>query len=239
MKKDLHYFFRRLIALITLCFVGTVTATEVADLKLEVRKQFEPIIQQINQQLVKHQSLYQQDPASFGSFIEQYVQVHWDASSTSSALIGREAFQALEAGQREPLVAAVDRTLVRYAFEGFDYYDGHQFTLVDVAISKSRQMGWLQVLMESPIIPDLNLEILIKRKQEGLWRAVDVRFKGITYVAVKKHQYRKTLKKQGIQTLIDSLVAKNNKFFSKLCGLEQREDRQFCQEAKKYSQSSH
>ena len=238
MKKDLGCFFRHLIAPVLLSFSGVAVATDVADLKQEVRNQYQPIIQQINQLLVKHQSMYLQDPASFGNFIDDYVRVHWDASSTSSALIGREAFQALETVQRERLVAAVDRTLVRYAFEGFEYYDGHQFTLVAVAISKSRQLGWLQILMESPIIPDLNLEILIKRKQKGLWKAVDVRFKGITYVAVKKHEFRKTLKKQGIQALNNNLVAKNNNFFSELCDPEPQEDRQSCQVAKKYSQSS-
>lgn len=213
MKMHLHYLFRPFIGMILLISGTIATATDGVDPKLEVRGQFEPIIQQINQQLTKHQSTYKRDPASFADFVDQYVRVHWDASSTTSALIGREVFQTLDVNQRQQLVAAVDRTLVRYAFEGFEYYDGHQFTLVDIAISESGRMGWLQILMESPIIPDLNLEILIKRKQQGLWKAVDVRFKGITYVAVKKHQYRKTMKKQGIQTLINSLVAKNNKFF--------------------------
>jgi len=207
--------FGRSISLLIL-FAGSFAAADSTVEKLHVRSQFEPIVKLINKQLSVHQSKYKQDPAAYHDFIDQYVRVHWAAGSTTSALIGRANFKALDANYRQSLVEAVDTTLVRYAFEGFDYYRGQQFKLVDIAISDSGKMGWLQVLMESAIIPDINLDILIKRSQEGVWKAVDVRFKGITYVAVKKHQFRKILKKQGVQALIETLIDKNNDFFNGL-----------------------
>ena len=196
--------------------------------KLQIRHQFEPIIQRVNTQLGENLALYKKDPRAYSDFINQNLRAHWDPASTSSALIGREQFQALDVDHRQQLVTALDATLVRYAFEGFEFYGGQQFSLADIAISRSGEMAWLQVLMESPIIPDLNLDILIKRNDSGVWKAVDVRFQGITFVAVKKYQYRKLLDKQGIQGLTEALTIKNNDFFSQLCDLKDRLDNQTC-----------
>ena len=193
---------------------GNVWATEKdGDTKQEVRSQYEPIIEFINQHFPNNQSAFDDDPQLLAEFINQHVRVHWDASSTSSALIGKEVFLKLTPDQRQSLVAAVDQTLLRYAMEGYQFYNGQQFNLADIAISSSGNMGWLKILMESPIIPDLNLELLIKRNQQGVWKAVDVRFKGITYVAIKKHLHRRLIKKKGIDGLINNLKSKNRDFF--------------------------
>jgi len=209
---------------------GEVSDTEAEDqaIKLQIRQQFEPIIRRVNTQLADNLALYKKDPRAYSEFINQNLRAYWDPASTSSALIGKQQFQALDVDHRQQLIAAVDTTLVRYAFEGFEYYGGQQFSLADIAISRSREMAWLQVLMESPIIPDLNLDILIKRNETGVWKAVDVRFQGITFVAVKKYQYRKLLDKQGIQGLTEKLAFKNNTFFSKLCDPKDRLDNQTC-----------
>jgi ABC-type transporter MlaC component len=203
----------------------------VADVSIEKRSiqtQFEPIIQSISEQLSTHQQKFKEDPLAYRAFIDQYVRVHWDAQSTTSALIGRANFTAIDHSMQRNLVESVDTTLVRYAFEGYEYYSGQQFKLIDVAVSDSGKMGWIQVVMESPIIPDLNLDILLKRTMEDAWKVVDVRFKGITYVAVKKHQFRKILSQQGPEALVKMLVDKNNNFFSSLCDAVEQKDKQSC-----------
>jgi len=232
----MNSFFSRLASWLILLVVATGSfADELSDaetndqaIKVQIRHQFEPIIQHVNAQLKANLAVYKQDPRAYSEFINQNLRTNWDPASTSSALIGRKQFQALDEDHRQQLVAAVDVTLVRYGFEGFEFYSGQQFSLEDIAISRSGEMAWLQVVMESPIIPDLNLDILIKRNDTGGWKAVDVRFQGITFVAVKKYQYRKLLDKQGIQGLIEALTIKNNGFFSQLCDLKDRLDNQTC-----------
>ena len=142
-------------------------------------------------------------------------------------MIGGKSFNYLGEKNQSKFVAAVEKTLIRYAFEGIGFYSGQQFELVNVVISDSGKMGWVQVLMKSQILPDLNLDILVKRNKGGVWRAVDVRFKGITYVAVKKYHFKKILEKQGAGALIASLNEKNNIFFGALCRLE-KVDKQSC-----------
>lgn len=190
--------------------------------------QFEPIIASVSQQLLSHYEQFKKDPVAYQEFLDQYVRPHWDASSTARALIGTTEFKALSKKTQQDFIQAVDQTLVRYAFEGISLYSGQQFHLVDVALSDSAKMGFVQVLMRSKVLPDLNLDIVVKRNKMGKWKAVDVSFQGVTYVAVKKYLFKKILDKQGVGALITSLNEKNNQFFGELCATEDTVDKKTC-----------
>ena len=218
---------QRLYIFVLICFFMPVVQSDELDAKASLRLQFEPIIASVSKQLLSQQQKFKKDPKAFQAFLDKHVRPYWDSSSTTKALIGGKSFKSLTEENQHKLVAAVDKTLIRYAFEGIGFYSGQKFQLVDVAISDSGKMGWVQMMMESQILPDLNLDFLVKRTSSGVWKAVDVRFKGITYVAVKKHQFKKILKKQGAGELIASLVEKNNTFFGELCA-SNTVDKQSC-----------
>ena len=220
-KSQLIYIF------IILCLFIPLVQGDEQHAKSSLRLQFEPIIASVSKQLLSQQEMFKKDPKAYQAFLDKHVRPYWDSSSTARALIGSKSFEALTEKTQQQLVAAVDKTLIRYAFEGIGFYSGQKFQLVDVAISDSGKMGWVQMMMESQILPDLNLDILVKRNKAGVWKAVDVRFKGITYVAVKKYQFKKILEKQGAGALIASLNEKNNSFFGALCALE-KVDKQSC-----------
>ena len=74
---------------------------------------------------------------------------------------------------------SVDQTLIRYAFEGLESYGGQVFKVDDVVVNEQKGMGWVQVLMESPILPDINLDLVIKRNLNKHWHAVDVRSRAL------------------------------------------------------------
>ncbi|MGB2566815.1 MAG: ABC transporter substrate-binding protein, partial [Porticoccaceae bacterium] len=141
----------------------------------------------------------------------------WDVASTTSALIGKSRFLALSQAEQGSLVAAVDRTLMRYAFEGLEHYTAQIFDVVDVVVNEKGTLGWVQVRMQSPVLMDLNLDLLIKRTDQEQWKAVDVRFKGITYVSIKKHEFRSIIEQDGVAALIQTLNQKNTEFFTALC----------------------
>lgn len=183
-----------------------------------VLESFDPLFNQITLELSENQQRYLTDPVAYHQFVNRVLKPLWDSKSTTSALIGRASFEQLADADRIALVEAVDSTLRRYAFEGLERYSGQLFRVVDVVVNQRASMGWVQVLMESSLIPDLHLDVLIKQVGAGSWKAVDVRFKGITYVAVKKHKFRKILEERGIQALIDELQAKNREYFTDICG---------------------
>ena len=179
--------------------------------------QFANLFSHITERLSADQPRYQRDPSAYAEFIDVRVRSSWDVTSTTSALIGKAQFASLKPDDRQALVSAVDRSLVRYAFVGLDYYSGQTFKVVDLVVNEGAGLGWVQVLMESPVIPDINLDLLIKRTLSGVWKAVDIRFKGITYVSIKKHEYREIIKKRGVQGLIALLEKDNSTYFDKLC----------------------
>jgi len=183
-----------------------------------VLNSFDPLFERVTLELSKNQQQYLTDPVAYHQFVNRVVKPLWDSESTSSALIGKASFEQLNNADRMALVDAVDNTLRRYAFEGLEHYSGQRFGVVDVVVNPRVGMGWVQVLMESSLIPDLHLDVLIKQFSADSWKAVDVRFKGITYVAVKKHKFRKIVAEKGIQALVDELQGKNLEYFAEICG---------------------
>lgn len=202
---------------VVLCTPWVLAAEATTETEDVIASQFAPLFQVVTQELAENQAMYLQNPSAYADFINTRVKSRWDISSTTSALIGKTRFLALPSADQRALVAAVDRTLMRYAFEGLEHYTEQVFDVVDVVINKQGTLGWVQVSMQSPILLDLNLDLLIKRTDKLDWKAVDVRFKGITYVSIKKHEYRDIIDKGGAAALIETLNQKNSEFFNDVC----------------------
>ena len=196
---------------------AAVQAKQVLLPEEKVHQRFDPLFSLVTRELAENQQRYLSDPSAYHEFVSRVLKPLWDTRSTSSALIGRQHFEQLARDDQTALVNAVDNTLRRYAFEGLERYSGQLFRVVDVVVNQRASMGWVQVLMESSLIPDLHIDVLIKRLNDGGWKAVDVRFKGITYVAVKKHSFRETMAEKGIKGLIGELQQKNSEYFAELC----------------------
>ena len=187
-----------------------------ANTEQAIRAQFSSLFKLVTQELGSNQATYLRDAQAYEAFIDTRVKSSWDVASTARALVGKSVFDTLAPDIRQSLVGAVDRTLVRYAFEGLDKYSGQTFDVVDLVVNQEAGMGWVQLLVQSPLIPDVNLDLLIKRNVSNEWKAVDIRFQGITYVMIKKREYRAIIEKQGIAALIEQLVQANQAFFNNL-----------------------
>ena len=199
--------------------------TNAKDAEQSVTAEFEQLFVSVTDQLSNRQDKYINDPIAYHAFLMSTVVELWDSSSTTRALLGKKHYESLAKDQKSALISAVDETLIRYAFEGLESYSGQVFKVDDVVINEEKGMGWVQVLMVSPVIPDINLDLLIKRNSQGDWRAVDVRVKGITYVAIKKHKYREIFEEKGFDSLLVNLSAKNNEYFTMSCEAAGMSDR--------------
>jgi ABC-type transporter MlaC component len=182
-----------------------------------VHSQFGALFASVTEQLANRQQMYIDNPVAYYDFLMATVVASWDSSSTSRALVGKQYYEGFTDAQRAVLVDSVDQTLIRYAFEGLESYGGQVFKVDDVVVNEQKGMGWVQVLMESPILPDINLDLVIKRNLNKQWHAVDVRVKGITYVKIKKYKYREIIEEQGFDALIDNLTTKNTDYFDVIC----------------------
>lgn len=205
------------LVILPLCAAQEDSVPAPEDAKAIVHTQFDALFTSVTHQLTNSQKMYLSNPVAYYDFLTSTVINLWDSSSTTRALVGKSHYTKLSDQQRRSLITAVDKTLIRYAFEGLESYGGQAFRVADVVVNEKQGMGWVQVLMESPIIPDINLDILIKRTEANAWQAVDIRVKGITYVAIKKHKYREILEEQGFNALMDNLTDKNTDFFKAVC----------------------
>lgn len=178
---------------------------------------FSVLLSEVTEQLRLNQETFLRDPVAYYNFLDETVVDRWDGASTSRALLGKSHYASLDAQQRDALAHAVNQTLIRYAFEGLENYTGQSLSVADVVVNADKGRGWVQVLVESPMFPDFNLDLLIKRNLDNTWGVVDVRVKGLTYAKIKKYEYRELFEQQGFAGLIDSLSRKNNSFFSAVC----------------------
>ena len=154
-----------------------------------VRHQFQQLLLDITTQLGSSEWGNPTDMLRYHHFIEAEVAPLWDVASTARALLGQENYQSLSGMQRDELHSAVKTTLIRYAYLGLEYYSEQRFTIVDSVLNPQRGMGWLQVEIKLPKLPDFQFDMLIKRAPNQVWRAVDIRIQGITYVTIKKYQF--------------------------------------------------
>ena len=203
--------------MLPLCAAQEDSVLAPEDTKAIVHTQFDALFTSVTHQLTNNQEMYLSNPVAYHAFVTSTVVNLWDSSSTTRALVGKKHYIKLSDQQRRSLIDALDETFIRYAFEGLKSFGGQVFRVTDVVVNEKQGMGWVQVLMESPIIPDINLDILIKRNDANAWQAVDIRVKGITYVAIKKHKYREILEEQGFNALMDNLTDKNTDFFKAVC----------------------
>mgnify|MGYP007000152969 len=109
-------------------------------------------------------------------------------------LIGKEIFNTLTFSQFKKLSRTLEVTLVRYAFESLSFYGEQKLNVIDIKLNEQQTLAWLKINMDSPRFPDIHLDLLLKRTFDSHWRGVDFRFKGITYVNLKKNSYRQDFK---------------------------------------------
>jgi ABC-type transporter MlaC component len=89
--------------------------------------------------------------------------------------------------------------------------------VIDIKVNEQQTLAWLKVNMDSPRFPDIHLDLLLKRNFNSQWKGVDFRFKGITYVNLKKNSYRQDFKDLRFKGLLKKIDDKNNLFFRDLC----------------------
>tara|TARA_B100001248_G_C27288150_1_gene411098 strand:+ start:263 stop:928 length:666 start_codon:yes stop_codon:yes gene_type:complete len=169
-----------------------------------------------NDLIINHKN-YLESPNEFWSFLDKTFLDNWDFDATTQALLGRKIFLSLSKAEFKELSKALGVTLIRYAFESLHFYGGQKLNVIDLKLNEKQTFAWLKINLDSPRFPDIHLDLLLKRTNHSQWRGVDFRFKGITYVNLKKNSYRQDFEDLKFQGLLKKLDNKNKVFFRDLC----------------------
>ncbi len=189
-----------------------------SSLETEIIDSYESLLAgKVTSNLLANHKNYLQSPNEFWNFLEDTLLEYWDFDATTKALIGRDIFNSLSKLQFKELSRAFETTLVRYAFESLSFYGEQRMNVINIKLNQQQTHAWLKIKMESPSFPDIHLDLLLKRRDDVQWKGIDFRFKGITYVNLKKNSYRRDFEDLKFQGLLRKLDDKNKVFFGDLC----------------------
>ena len=202
--------------------ISTASTAEVdsnfSDLELEILDKYVPLLEDnVTRNLLANHKNYLESPNEYWNFIEDTLSENWDFNATTKALIGNDIFNSLSVSQFNKLSRALEITLVRYAFESLSFYAEQRLNVIDIKLNEQQTLAWLKINMESLTFPDIHLDLLLKRRDDAGWKGVDFRFKGITYVDIKKNSFRQDFEHLKYQGLLRKLDYKNKVFFIDLC----------------------
>ena len=205
--------------------VSTVSIAEVdstlSKLEIEILDSYESLlVKKVTGDLLANHKIYVEFPNKYWNFLEDTFLDNWDFDATTKALIGNDIFNTLSISQFKKLSRTLEVTLIRYAFESLAFYGEQELNLIDIKVNEQQTLAWLKINMDSPRFPDIHLDLLLKRTDDDQWKGADFRFKGITYVNLKKNSYREDFKDSKFVGLLKKLDNKNKLFFKDLCQSE-------------------
>ena len=171
----------------------------------------------VTNDLLANHKVYEESPNEYWQFLNETFLDNWDFDATTRALIGSDIFNSLSNLQFKELSRVLEVTLIRYAFESLSFYGEQKLNVIDIKLNEQQTLAWLKINMDSPRFPDIHLDLLLKRTDDDQWKGADFRFKGITYVNLKKNSYRQDFKDFKFEGLLKKLGDKNKMFFKDLC----------------------
>ena len=190
-------------------------------LEIEIIDSYELLlVKKVTSDLLANHKIYVEFPNKYWNFLEDTILDNWDFDATTRAVLGNEIFNSLSPSQFKKLSRALEVTLIRYAFESLSFYGEQKLNVIDIKINAQQTFAWLKINMDSPRFPDIHLDLLLKRTDDNQWKGADFRFKGITYVNLKKNSYRQDFKDSKFVGLVKKLDNKNKLFFKDLCQRE-------------------
>ena len=187
-------------------------------LEIEIIDSYESLlVKRVTSDLLANHKIYVEFPNKYWNFLEGTFLGNWDFDATTRALIGGDIFNSLSNLQFKELSRVLEITLIRYAFESLSFYGEQKLNVIDIKLNEQQTLAWLKINMDSPRFPDIHLDLLLKRAFDNQWRGVDFKFKGITYVNLKKNSYRQDFEEFKFEGLLKKLEDKNKMFFRDLC----------------------
>jgi len=162
----------------------------------------------LNKSLIEHKSDLKNDKLKLESFVNSQILPLWSSTSTLKALLGSKVWKALSVNHQKELIEVFNQTLHRYVSEGMKFYDNQQFSFVSTKLSKKGSRGYLTILIEPEILPSINVTFRMA-KINADWKLYDVLIAGVSYVKMKKLEFRRLYAEKGIEAVIKLLKNKN------------------------------
>ncbi len=200
----------------------------------QLETHFSQVVQAIDQDLIARQQALKADSLLLETFVKQQILPQWDSRRTLKQLVGNQVWKNLTDEEIAALELRFEQTINRYVREGMNFYSGQRIKLQRVQFNKKQTRGLLTIRLEPIYLPAFNIQFKIAPKSlsdasmpmtipdsqkskpdnqnhGSRWLLYDILVEGISYVKLKKNEYRRIIKDKGIQGLLQMLDEKNNR----------------------------
>ncbi len=189
------------------------TGTNASDIDLHnqiqpIEQYFDRIISGIDSNLLDKRVILKKDKKQLIEFVESNILPFWDLDQTTKMLIGKDLWSTYKLQEKNALIKRFEQTLHRYVQEGINHYDGQRVKLESVELGKRNNRGLITLTLEPIYLPPFKVYFRIVKKQEQ-WRLYDIVVKGVSYIKMKKNEYRQLAHSKGLQGLLQHIDAKN------------------------------
>ncbi len=171
---------------------------------------FSQVITHIDTILLEKHRVFKSDNKQLVQFVDADILSEWDVELTLKQLIGGKHWKKLSQSDIQSLKDRFNQTLHRYIREGMAFYDGQRVKFVSVKLNTKNTRGLVTIRLEPIYLPAFNISFKIAHRNQD-WLLYDVMVEGISYVKLKKNEYRQLITQQGIDGLLAYLDQKNAK----------------------------
>jgi len=174
----------------------------------EVNNHFEQAVSKIDNILFTQQKKLINTPSKLYQFVNSELLPLWNSERTLKLLLGASKWKALTANEIDSLNRTFDQTMRRYINEGMKFYDGQRIKLVSVNLNKKQTKGIVTIEISPIYLPAFKINFKISKSNDQ-WLLYDILVEGISYVKMKKNEYRRIVEQQGVDELLAYLDEKN------------------------------
>jgi len=193
--------------LIFCVFAATAASAAMAPDEL-VRKTTDQVLAE----LTKNRETLESNPGKLYQMVDQIVLPHFDFERMSRYVLGKH-WRDTSPEQQKQFIAEFKTLLVRtYATALFEY-TGQEIVYKPFHHEEGDRKATVRTEIQPRDGPAIPIEYALL-ETEGEWKVYDVRIEGLSLVTNYRSQYGRIVQTQGIDKLIASLSAKNDKLMS-------------------------
>lgn len=157
--------------------------------------------------LKTNKSIENGDMKKIGKLVEEKIATKFDFDRMSKMVLGRKWTMASKE-QQEQFTAEFRSLLVRIYSSALQKYRGQTIEYMPLRASAADKEVNVKTLIIQPGGPSIPIDYALEKNEDG-WKVYDIRIDGVSLVITYRGQFSEEIKKNGIDGVIQKLVAKN------------------------------
>ncbi len=179
--------------------------------KQDVESRFRRLLEDIDTTLLAQHQQLKTESGLLLEFVDEKIIPYWDIELTLRLLVGSKTWKSLAPSDVQKLRQAFVNTMHRYVYEGVNLYDGQRAKFIGAKLSSKpgkNNQGQITIQLEPVYLPSFNIHFKVAKRDKD-WLLYDIFVEGVSYIKLKKNEYRQIINTKGVEGLLAHLGSKN------------------------------